>query len=171
MFLLMAIALESQVLSRQLHLDYKTSVRYAASLNLFSTSIGWLLFFGLEALLSPDLKRQLVGLIFFEQYFPNPWAPTVAPIVVLSSFVIFMGTFLLELQGLEWLERLLDKAPTRTKELAKEESIKFRGRRGQAQAPLGGNRAYALLLANAWSFSGILFLLLIRWFEQLRQFV
>mgnify|MGYP001788319322 FL=1 len=167
LFLLIAIALEAIVYFRQLGFDYKTSVRYAASVNLFSTFIGWLLFFNLQAFLPQPLKEQLISYFFFERFFINPWAPSIAPLLALSGLIVFMGVFLLELKSLDLLDLLLGKIKTEDAVLGKED---FRTSRLRQQGIVfkSNSRAYAVLVANAYSFSAILFLLIIRSVEKLR---
>jgi hypothetical protein len=161
LFLLIAIALEAIVYFKQLDFDYKTSVRYAASVNLFSTSIGWLLFFNLQVLLPPPLKDQLISYFFFERFFPNPWAPSIAPLLALSGLIIFLGVFLLELKSLELLDLLLEKVKPGDTLMSREDSRTSRLRHHGIMFK-SNSRAYAVLVANAYSFSVILFLLIIR---------
>jgi hypothetical protein len=167
LFLLVAIALEAIVYFRQLGFDYKTSVRYAASVNLFSTSIGWLLFFNLQVFLPQPLKDQLISYFFFERFFPNPWAPSIAPLLALSGLIIFLSVFFLELKSLELLDLLLDKVKPEDTVLSREDSRKSRLRH-QGFRFRSNSRAYAVLVANAYSFSAILLLLIIRSIEKLR---
>lgn len=166
LFLVLAIALETRVFYQRLSFNYPTSVRYATSLNLFSTCIGWLLFFVVQPLLPETLKSQLISYLFFERFFPNPALYGVPPILVLLSLGIFIGTFLVELQGLIWLESLLESAPAVQIE---DQSQIFM--RSQAGGTLQQHRdkAYAVLVANAWSFSAILILLILRWLDQNRS--
>lgn len=165
-FLLIAIALEAIVYFRRLGFDYKTSVRYAASVNLFSTFIGWLVFFNLPALLPPPLKDQFISYFFFERFFQNPWAPSIAPLLALSGLVIFMSVFFLELKSLEFLDFLLGK--TKTEDAASNREVTRTSRLRQQNILKSDSRAYAVLVANAYSFSAILFLLVVRSFEKTR---
>ncbi|MBL1174106.1 filament integrity protein FraC [Pantanalinema sp. GBBB05] len=164
LFLLVTIALEGLVFFKNLNLDYKTSMRYAAVLNLFSTFLGWVIFFEINLFLPEDIQRQFISYIFFDRFFPNPWFAAVTPIIVITSLAIFIGTFLLELNGLELLEYLLDKSknpPAPTEHIAR-----FQGRRDQIIRFQANTKAYTVLVANAASFSAILLLLIIRWIEQ-----
>jgi hypothetical protein len=167
LFLLIAIALEAIVYFKRLGFDYKTSVRYAASVNLFSTFIGWLIFFNLQTLLPPPLKEQLVSYFFFERFFINPWAPSIAPLLALSGLIVFMGVFLLELKSLELLDLVLGKVKTEDTLLIREDTRTSRLRQ-QGVLFKSNSRAYAILVANAYSFSAILFLLIIRSVERTR---
>jgi hypothetical protein len=168
LFLLVAIALEAIIYFRHLDFDYKTSVRYAASINLFSSFIGWVVFFNLQALLPPTLEIQLISFFFFEQVFPNDWASSVAPLLALSGLVIFISVFFLELKSLEILDILLGKVKPEDNLLSTDSFRTSRQFRVQGMMFKSNSRAYAVLVANAYSFSGMLFLLFIRWFEQSR---
>jgi hypothetical protein len=183
-FLMLAIALEAIVFFWQLNLDYRTSIRYTATLNLLSTVVGWLFFFITQALLPEGLRIQLISYFFFERFFPNPWAPGIMPILVVSGLGIFFGVFLLEFLGLDLLERILEKkkpADAAKKEEAKpekdsgkdsdsdskpkEKPQRFR-RRAEGYVFKSDNRAYVVLVANSLSFSVILLFLFIRWLAQ-----
>lgn len=169
LFLLLAISLEALVLYKLLpDLDYKTSARYSMSMNLFSTVVGWLVFFSVQVFLPADLQIQLISYFFFEKFFPNPWANRVTPILVVTMLGIFMGVFFLEYQGLVLLERMLEK---RKPEEAQEARKRIRGGYSRLESGIPfkqNNQAYAVLVANACSFSVILFLLFIRWLERIR---
>ena len=154
LFLVTAIALESMVLRNRLGLDRKISIQFAATTNLLSTVIGWMLFFVIEPLLSPELHSQLISYIFFDLT-TNP------PLLIGLAFVSFIATFLVKLEAITWLELLLGMkkdAETEAKAVAK-----FQGKRGQraafADVP---NRPLAVLWANAISFSAITLLIGIR---------
>jgi len=167
LFLLMAIAIEAVVFYRILNLDYKTSMQYSATVNLLSTVLGWLIFFNVQALLPEALRSQLISYIFFERFFAM-WTVSVAPILVVLSLAMFLGTFLVKLKGLEFLEKILEKTE-KEKEGEVKPDIKpgrFRSRKNQAVGFKVNSRPYAVLLANACSFSAILFLLVVRLVEQ-----
>ena len=157
LFLLLAISIEAVVLFKLLpDLDYKTSARYSASINLFSTVIGWLVFFSVQFFLPEALRIQLISYFFFERFFPNPWATRVTPILTVTMLGIFMGVFFLEYQWLILIE---------TKDVKR----RIRGSYSPLEAGLvlrQNNQGYAVLVANACSFSAILFLLFIRWLER-----
>lgn len=65
LFLLIAIALESFILHKNLNLSPRTSIECSASLNLFSTIVGWLVIFSVDPLLPEFLKRPLFNFILF----------------------------------------------------------------------------------------------------------
>jgi hypothetical protein len=168
LFLLLAISLEALVLFKLLGLDYKASARYSTSINLFSTVVGWIVFFSIQIFLPADLRIQLISYFFFEHFFPNPWANRVTPILIVTMLGIFIGVFFLEYQGLILLERMLEqRKPEETQEARK----RIRGGYSRLESGITfrqNNQAYAVLVANACSFSVILFLLFIRWLEHIR---
>lgn len=161
LFLLIAIALEALVFYRTLSLDYKTSMQYAISVNLLSTFIGWLCFFISQPFLPLTWRVQLISFIFFEHFYADPMLLNVAPVLVIFTLGMFLGTFLIKLKGLDFLELLLEKDPKPTGAI-EAKPLRFRGK----QEPLAGlrsnSRIYAVLVANAVSFSVILLLLLLR---------
>lgn len=167
LFLLLAISIEALVLFKFLPaLDYKTSARYATSINLLSTVIGWLAFFSVQFFLPEDLRIQLISYFFFEHFFPNPLSASVTPILAVTALGIFLGVFFVEYQGLIQIERMLEK-----RKLEETQEAKKRSRGSYSPLELGviskqNNQAYAVLVANACSFSAILFLLFIRWLER-----
>lgn len=154
LFLVTAIALESMVLRNRLEIGRKTSIQFAATTNLLSTVIGWMLFFIAEPLLSDEWRSQLISYIFFDLT-TNP------PLLIGLAFVSFIATFLVKLEGITWLELLLDiKKDAETEARA---TAKFQGKHGRraafADVP---NRPLAVLWANAISFSAITLLIGVR---------
>lgn len=168
LFLLIAISLEALVLYRRLNFDHKTSVRYATSINLFSTFVGWLIFFNVQAVLPDDLRVQLISFFFFERFFPNPWSPSVAPILTLMALGTFLGVVFVELQGLNLLETIME---TRASDadasiLRPRERLRFRRLDEKGLLFQKSDRAYTVLVANSLSFTAVLIVLLIRWLDQ-----
>lgn len=164
-FLLIAISLETLVLYRNLELDYKSSVQYATTINLFSTVIGWIIFFIAQPFLPQGLKAQLISFIFFERFFSNSWFATVSPLLIMLSLGVFLGTFLVKWQGLKLLEFLLEKKRDRqVQPVAK--TPRFRARSNLVSGLRSNSEAYAVFVGNAFSFSAILFLLFVRLIEQ-----
>ena len=58
--LLLAIALEAFILQKQLNISPRKGVEYAASINLLSVTLGWLIFFNLEQLLPESIRLRLI---------------------------------------------------------------------------------------------------------------
>jgi hypothetical protein len=152
--LLTAIAVEAIVLRRKLNTSRKKSIEYATSINLLSTAIGWFIFFNTQSLLPPNLKVQLLSAVFFDR-----WAPNIV-LVILVAFVTFFASFLVKLQGLNLLQLLLGE---RTLESATGRARRYksliRSRDEVADPP---KQANAILVANAFSYSAILLILLLR---------
>lgn len=163
LFLLIAIAIESIIYRQRMRLGYRTSVQYAASVNLLSVIIGWLIFFIVVPLLPEPLKTQFISYIFFDQFYTDPWASSIPSIVITIGFMIFFGTFALKIQGLNLLELALDQKKDDKKELPPPQD-KHSRRPAQEQNIFqrAGARATTVLLANACSFSAILLVLFIR---------
>ena len=154
LFIVLAIAVEAFTLQRYLGIGRTTSIQYAATANLLSTVIGWFLFFITEPLLPPDWQQQLLEFIFFN-------AATNQPLLIGLALPVFLGTFIVKLQSLDWLDLILgNKKPA---EAEARDVAKFRGRAAQRQ-PFANvpSRALAVLWANAASFSAIALIILIR---------
>ncbi|MFE1746238.1 filament integrity protein FraC [Coleofasciculus sp. H7-2] len=108
LFLLVAIAIESFILYRELNFSRKKSIDYAISINLFSTILGWVVFFYVHPWLPRSLKSQLISYIFFDRFFSFAQSPNIVTELILSGFVAFFATFVVKLKGLELLQILLE---------------------------------------------------------------
>lgn len=161
LFLLIAIALEAPIFRRTLDLDYKASMQSAISVNLLSTFIGWICFFISQPFLPIEWRVQLISLIFFEHFYTDQFLPSVASVLVVFTLGMFLGTFLIKLQGLELLDLLLDRKQESTSAIV-EKPIRFRNKQKQLIGKSSNSRVYAVLVANAASFSAILLLLFLR---------
>jgi hypothetical protein len=161
LLLLVAIAIEAIVYRQRMNLGYQASIQYAASVNLLSVVVGWVIFFIIVPLLPEPLNTQLISYIFFDQFYADPWASSIPSIVITIGFIIFFGTFLLKFEGIDLLERALGKKDDEKPAPSTQEKPygKPRDRNPFRRA---GARATAVLLANACSFSAILLVLLIR---------
>lgn len=174
LFLMVAIATESVVLHWRLGLQRRTSVRYAASLNLFSTLVGWLLFFTivgwLPAVFSGNLEQQLISYILFDQFFVSDWQQNMNTIMVVAAVLTFFGTFLVEINGLILLEIILGirKLPffqvpeAASVDTGQEVSRLSRYRISDRASLVSSEKAYAILIANAFSYTLILLILVAR---------
>jgi hypothetical protein len=156
LFLLLAMAIEGAVLRSRLGIGRKLSMQYAATVNLLSVVLGWIVFFAVEPFLPADWRAGLVQFVFFG-------IRSLPPALILVGFGVFMATFVVKLQGMVWLDWLLDKLPPPPPPT---ERIVFKGRKGHRQLGLGDgpNRPLAVLWANAMSFSAISGLLALRLF-------
>lgn len=101
LIMFLAIAIESWFLQKLLKLGPKTSIEYTAILNLSCTCVGWLVFFGIESVLSKDLREQLIGYILLGG------APNVYPAITLIAVLVLAVTFLAKWQGLEIIQNLV----------------------------------------------------------------
>ncbi|MBE9127500.1 MULTISPECIES: filament integrity protein FraC [unclassified Coleofasciculus] len=168
LFLLVAIALEARVLHRKLKFTRKTSVEYATSINLFATVFGWLTFFALAKLLPGLVKAQLVSYIFFDRFIgpqPDRWNS----LVVLVGTAIFFFTFFIKLLGLQllkaWLKASADELKPAPKLLNQRRPGLINRQEAVKTSHFDQNPALAILLANAYSYSTILLILLLRFFQ------
>ncbi|MCP2731014.1 filament integrity protein FraC [Limnofasciculus baicalensis] len=165
-FLLVAIALEARVLYRKLRISRQTSVEYAMSMNLLAAGVGWSSFFAFQDFLPQALKTQLLSYIFFDRpigSLPTEWHTTIVSVGV----VIFFGTFLIKLIGLQLIEFALENTLFQAT-LSPKESRKRPGlinRHDPVVVRQQPNPALAVLLANAYSYSAILLLLLLRFLQ------
>jgi hypothetical protein len=155
LFLFMAIAIEAAVLNQRLNLGRKTSMQYAATVNLLSTVLGWMVFFAVEPWLPSNARQLLVEYVFFG-------VRNLPPTVILIGFASFVLTFALKLQGIELLEQLLEKSTTPI--ISPQERGKFQGRKRHQDLAFQNapNRPMAVLWANAFSFVAISVILIVR---------
>ncbi len=154
LFIVMAIAIEALVLQRYLGIGRKTSIQYSATANLLSTVVGWFIFFVAEPLLDPDWRGQLISYIFFD-------LTSNQALLIGLAFIIFIGTFIIKLQSIAWLDMILGY--TKPVEVEVRDQAKFRGRIQQRPAFSDiPSRALAVLWANSASFAAITLILAIR---------
>ena len=159
LFLLIAIAIESFILYRQLNLSRKRSIDYAISINLFSTILGWIVFFYVHPWLPRSLKSQLISYMFFDRFFSFAQSPNIVTELILSCFVVFFANFVVKLKGLELLQILLELPLYGERQ--KQDNFNFRDFRLLAfnSDPLLTNTIFQ---ANLSSFVVILLMLFIR---------
>lgn len=165
MLLLVAIALEAMVLRQHLRLGYRTSVQYAATINLLATSLGWIAFLSLEAVLPTPLRQQIMSYVLFSRFFPNPWLESLPVMMVMAAIVVFFATYWVKLQSLSALVALLGKAPVlEAPGLSDRERRNSAPRRGAPSAARSRTATYtvAVLQANALSFTVIVLLLFLQ---------
>jgi hypothetical protein len=86
LFLLVAIAVESSFLYEFLKYPRKTSLDYAIAMNLFATSISWMLFFALLPLIHESIQTELMDFIFLNQL-SNPFQILITFLIL----VVFMS--------------------------------------------------------------------------------
>jgi hypothetical protein len=160
----MAIAIEGFILHRQLKFSRKTSIQYAASLNLLSTIVGWLLFFFVQPLLPINIKIQLISYIFFNRFFysVSPYSNFFS----ISLFIIYLFfSFMVKLQGLKSLDSLLMESNSISQIFVKLTSLRYNKKKSShLYSTKYPSKATAILLANAYSHSAILLILILRYF-------
>lgn len=165
MLLMVAIVLEAMVLRQQLRLGYRTSMHYSATINLLATSLGWIAFFAIEAVLPLALRSQIISYVLFNRFYPNNWQDILPVVVVVVAIVAFFVTYWIKLQGLMFLLQLLGEISVDTTPEAIEDNRSQRyerARRAQIEGQRGHSpRALAVLEANAVSFTAILLVLVL----------
>lgn len=195
LFLLVAIAVEASVFHRLLKTDPKQSILYASSINLFCTVLGWIVFFlifNAEEVSSGSTSQfeiDMMNFIFFDR-----WSRQTATSLILICFVTFFASFgakELGLISLQWLlkagikqEEKKEEKKEKKKETEEESTedlteqkpslrtpvIRVLRRSSRLGQPQVGEKTpsqlRAVLFANAWSYSAILAILLLRFAVQ-----
>lgn len=155
LLLVVAIAIEGLILQTRLSISRQLSMQYAATSNLLTVVVGWMTFFAIEPFLPQSVRLLLMSYVFFG-------FQTVSAGLILMGFFIFLAAFALKLQGLNWLDLMLERVPSTTSE-EQQPKPKFRGRQRRYEAfhPLP-NRPLAVLWANSCSFTAISLILMLR---------
>ncbi|TVP59802.1 MAG: filament integrity protein fraC [Nodularia sp. (in: Bacteria)] len=156
LFLLTAIPIEAYVLNKRLKFDKKTSVFYAISINLFSSTIGWIIFFSLEPILPINLKAELISYIFFHNFRSD----STQALLILTAFIIFFVTFFMKFFLLRFfvislkedLRAIYEKTP---------ENNRLKWRRTSIARLQNTNLVTTILLANSLSYSVISIIILL----------
>ncbi|OUL18623.1 filament integrity protein FraC [Nostoc sp. 106C] len=157
LFLLMAISIEAYCFHSRLKFDKKTSIFYAISINLFSSVIGWVVFFMIEPVLPLQLKSELINFVFFNSF----KTPNTQTLIILTAFIIFFGTFIVKLFLLRLFSLALnEELGKKTEEPQPLERQKWRYM-GKAKL-VSNNLVSTMLIANSLSYSAITLVLLIR---------
>lgn len=164
LFLLVAIALEAAVLRQRLRQPFRTSIEYAATINLFTASLGWFVLLGGEPLLPSRFKQQVMSYVLFDRFFGETWDTNVVVVLLMAAVLAFFGTFFVKLKGLQGLQWLLgiQRPQQKLPQTLTRQQKYNRARRGGLAIAAPSRQALAVLQANALSFSAILILLLIR---------
>jgi hypothetical protein len=156
LFLLIAIPLEAYILNRWLKFDKRTSIFYAIALNVFSSVIGWIVFFIVEPILSIAIKKELINYVFFNKL----QDPSIGTIIVLLSFTIFIATFLVKFLLMKILIIFMGEGgkKTETEIISSQQRASYMN-----MAKLQNtNLITATLIANSLSYTAITFIILIR---------
>jgi hypothetical protein len=100
LILWLTIATESWFFQRLLKISPKTSVEYAAVINLFCTCLGWLIFFVWHSFISDYQLKLLLGYVLLGEYNPI-YLP-----LVLAALIMYFGSFLVKWKGLKTIDVL-----------------------------------------------------------------
>ncbi len=150
LFLLTAIPIEAYVFHKRLKFDKKTSIFYATSINLFSSTIGWIIFFVLEPILPINLKSELISYIFFHTF----RSANTQAFLILTAFIIFFITFFMKFFLLRFFVMSLKedflKIPENTPE-----NNRLKSRRTSVARLQSTNLVTTILIANSLSYSVI----------------
>ncbi|MFK0730202.1 MAG: filament integrity protein FraC [Gloeotrichia echinulata HAB0833] len=158
LFVLIAIPVEAYVLNTRLLFDKKTSIFYAISANLFSSVIGWIVFFLLEPILPVQLKSELINYVFFNNF----KSTSTQSLVIVTAFIIFFATFLVKFFILKVLLLVLDPEAGKPKNEEETTETQRRQRRRLTKFKIQNtNLVTATLIANSLSYSAITIILLI----------
>lgn len=156
LFLLVAIPIEGYILHKTLKFDKKTSIFYAIAMNVFSSVMGWSLFFLFEPILQVQIKSELISYVFFN-YFKNPRTQSY---IIMMSFVIFLITFLMKLFLLKILIVALDEIGE--KEEITDTSQRQKIMKHERLRIQNTNLFTSTLIANSLSYSAITIIILMR---------
>jgi hypothetical protein len=156
LFLLTAIPIEAYVLHKWLKFDKRTSIFYAIALNVFSSVIGWIVFFTVEPMLSIPIKAELINYVFFNKI----KASSISTMIILLSFTIFIATFLVKFLLMKILIIFMGEGGKNTQpEIS---SSQQRASYMNIVKLQNTNLITATLIANSLSYSAITFIILIR---------
>ncbi|MBW4645581.1 MAG: filament integrity protein fraC [Goleter apudmare HA4340-LM2] len=157
LFLLTAIPIEAYVFNNRLKFDKKTSTFYATSVNLFSSVIGWIIFFAIEPRLPIAVKSELINYVFFNSF----RSPNTQTLIILTAFIIFFATFLMKFLLLRVLLILLREKIFKPKET--DAITPQRKWRNISKLKFQNtNLVTTTLIANSLSYSAITIILLVR---------
>ncbi len=164
LFLLMATAIEGYILHRQLQLSRKTSIQYAASINLLSTLVGWLLFFFIQSRLPKNIKIQVISYIFFNRFLNSVPTSSSFFLIILLIISLFLS-FMVKFQALKSLDSLLMESNSIPQILVKLTSLRYNKKKSShLYSTKHSSKATAILLGNAYSHSAMLLILTLRYF-------
>ncbi|MEM9220162.1 MAG: filament integrity protein FraC [Cyanobacteria bacterium P01_F01_bin.150] len=163
LLIVVAIALESIMLRRFLQYPPRKSVEYSTSLNLFSLVVGWFFFLNVVSSfpLPAPIFEDLLNLILYDE-----WSSSTLAGAVTIGLITFFATFFVEFIGFTSLQKLREEEEELEKQVGR---TRKRPRYGQMRArglfsmgdQTSSDPLYALLLANAASYSAIVVILLL----------
>lgn len=157
LFVMIAIPIEAYILHYRLKFDKKSSTFYAISINLFSSVIGWFIFFVAEPMLPIQVKSELINYIFFSNF----KSANTQVIIILTAFIVFFATFLMKFFILKLL--LLSLNETFAKKEEEPQTSQRRRWRVFTNVKLQSTSLVTtILIANSLSYSAITIILLLR---------
>lgn len=162
LLIVVAIALESLVLGRFLKYPPRKSVEYSTSINLFSLVVGWFFFLNLVSNFPlPDpIMEELMKLILYDQ-----WSNSTFAGMVIVALITFFVTFFIEFIGFTSLQKLRNEEEGLERQIDRTRKQPKYGPRARSLFSLGEQSntdpLYALLLANAASYTAIVAILLL----------
>jgi hypothetical protein len=158
LLLMVTIAVEAFVLRQQLSISKQKSIEYSASVNLLSTILGWILFFLLIPLFPVSAELQLINFLFFDQ-----WSVPTATWLITGALLTFFVSYGVELLGLELLQRMMSDRPESQKDQRYVQPQSYPSKRlSYTEEPSQGiDKRYALLVANATSYTLVVIILLV----------
>ncbi|MCW5313764.1 filament integrity protein fraC [Nostoc sp. KVJ3] len=157
LFVMIAIPIEAYILHYRLKFDKKSSTFYAISINLFSSVIGWLIFFVSEPMLPIQVKSELINYMFFSNF----KSPNTQALIILTAFIIFFATFLTKFFILKLLLLSLNETVAK-KEEEPQTSQRRRWRTFSNIKLQSTNLVTTILIANSLSYTAITIILLLR---------
>ncbi|MEH2065390.1 MAG: filament integrity protein FraC [Nostoc sp.] len=157
LFVMIAIPVEAYVLHYRLKFDKKTSTFYAISINLFSSVIGWFIFFVSEPLLPIEVKSELINYMFFNGF----KSPNTQTVIILTACIIFFATFLMKFFILRGLLLSLNETFAKKEEEPQTSHRQKRLRLSSVNFQ-NTNLVTTILIANSLSYSAITVILLFR---------
>ncbi|MEH2290994.1 filament integrity protein FraC [Nostoc sp.] len=157
LFVLIAIPIEAYVLHYRLKFDKKTSIFYAISINLFSSVIGWSIFFASEPLLPIQVKSELINYILFNNF----KLANTQTLIILAACIIFFTTFLMKFFILRVLLFSLNESFAKQEE-DPQTSQRLQRRRFTSLNFQNTNLVTTILIANSLSYTAITIIILFR---------
>ncbi|MEL6458607.1 MAG: filament integrity protein FraC [Cyanobacteria bacterium J06621_15] len=160
LFLLVAITVEAYILNRRLKFDKRTSSFYAASMNIFSNVIGWVIFFIVERTAVFDSYR--IGIINYILY--NRLPDNFSASIILVGFTTFFGTLIVKFGLLKLMILSLSESGDKQPQTEPEDTILLmrKSRRGKRIAWQSTSLLTTTLLATALSYTAITLVVLFR---------
>ncbi|BAZ38112.1 filament integrity protein [Calothrix sp. NIES-4101] len=159
LFFTLTIPVEAYVMTIRLKFDKRTSIFYSIGINLFSGTLGWVIFFLIEPILPIGLKSELISFVFFDQF-----NPSLRGLVVITAFIIFFATFLIKFFLLKLVLlslRDLSKAPQ--PQVEESSTNRRTSRRGTNRFKLQNtNLLTTMLIANSLSYTLISLIMILR---------